>query len=162
MKEAIVTDGDCFTRETWRRGKKFRRRKRQKPYGGRKTAPPAFLEAAKVAGFKPGRPGYKICRALKRDGNPCGNLALKALTVCGPHGGFGILARQGKLQPTGKSAAIRAARAAAVEDRTPAAPFELIRLALYRQADQRVRMRLIRAWGTSGWLSLVRQIQADN
>ena len=39
--------GDFFTRETWRRGRRSRLRKRTKPYGGRKTAPPAFLEAAK-------------------------------------------------------------------------------------------------------------------
>jgi hypothetical protein len=37
---------DFFTRETWRAGKKSRLRKRRKPYGGRKTAPAAFLEAA--------------------------------------------------------------------------------------------------------------------
>jgi hypothetical protein len=48
MAEDSMTDVDFFTRETWRRGKKSRLRKRRKPYGGRKTAPAAFLEAAKM------------------------------------------------------------------------------------------------------------------
>ena len=43
---------DFFTRETWRRGKKSRLRKRRNPYGGRKTAPAAFLEAAKKTQFR--------------------------------------------------------------------------------------------------------------
>jgi hypothetical protein len=46
-KEGFVTD--FFTRETWRAGKKSRLRKRRKPYGGRKTAPAAFLEPAVLA-----------------------------------------------------------------------------------------------------------------
>jgi hypothetical protein len=41
LKDGLVTD--FFTRETWRRGKKSRLRKRRKLYGGRKTAPAAFL-----------------------------------------------------------------------------------------------------------------------
>ena len=35
-----------------------------------------------------------------------------------------MLARQGKLQPTGRTVAFKAARAAAVEGRSPPAPFE--------------------------------------
>ena len=34
MEEGLVTDGDFFTRETWRRGKKNRLRKRTKPLRG--------------------------------------------------------------------------------------------------------------------------------
>jgi hypothetical protein len=153
-----VTDGEFFTRATWRRGKKFRMRKRVKPYAGCKVAPPAFLEAAKHAGFKPGRPGYRVCRATKRDGSPCGNLALKELPVCGVHGGFSILARRGQLQSTGRTAAFKAARA--VEGRCPPVPLELTRLQIYRQANDWTRIRLARAWGTGGWLTLVRQLQS--
>ena len=46
--ERGLRDG-FFTRETWRAGKKSRLRKRRKPYGGRKTAPAAFLEPAVLA-----------------------------------------------------------------------------------------------------------------
>jgi hypothetical protein len=154
-----VTDGEFFTRATWRLGKKFRMRKRVNRYAGCKTAPPAFLEAAKRVGFKPGRPGYRVCSATKRNGRPCGNLALKGLKVCGAHGGFSVLARQGKLQPSGRTAAFRATRAAAVEGRSPSAPLDLIRLPIYRQASQWGRIRLVRAWGTPAWPALVRQIQ---
>jgi hypothetical protein len=157
-----VTDGGFFTRETWRAGKKFRLRKRTKPFGGCKTAPRAFLEAAKLAGFKPGRPGYRICNATKRDGSPCGRLAMRDLKVCEAHGGFSILARQGKLQPSGRTEAFKAARAAAVEGRSPSAPPDLIRLPIYQQANQRMRMRLVMAWGTPAWMPLVRQIQRQD
>ena len=77
MKEGFVTDENRFTRETWRQGGRSRLRKRTKLWGGCKTASPAFLAAAKVAGFKPGRPGYRICSAIKRDGSPCGRLAMR-------------------------------------------------------------------------------------
>jgi hypothetical protein len=125
-KEGFVTD--FFTRETWRRGKKSRLRKRRKLYGGSKTAPAAFLEAAKKTQFRPGRPGCRLCCALKRDGRPGGRLALRELRVCEAHGGFGMLAMQGKFQRSGRSAAFRAAT---VEGRSPPAPLELTRLPLY-------------------------------
>ena len=60
---------DDFTRATWRASKKRRLRKRTKPWGGRKTAPPAFLEAAKLNQFKPGRPGHRVCSATQRNGS---------------------------------------------------------------------------------------------
>jgi hypothetical protein len=154
-----MADGEFFTRATWRPGKKFRMRKRVNRYGGCKTAAPAFLEAAKRVGFKPGRPGYRVCSATKRDGRPCGNLALKGLKVCGAHGGFSVLARQGKLQPSGRTAALRATRAAAVEGRSAPAPLDLIRLSIYQQANQRMRMKLVLAWGTPAWAVLMRQVQ---
>jgi hypothetical protein len=159
MEEGLVTDGEFFTRETWRRGKKSRLRKRRKLYGGRKTAPTAFLEAAKKTQFRPGRPGCRLCCATRRDGRPCGRLALKELRVCEAHGGLGMLAMQGKFQPSGRSAAFRAAT---VEGRSPPAPLDLTRLPLYQQASQRMRMRLIMAWQTPGWHVLVRQIQLSN
>jgi hypothetical protein len=148
-----------FTRETWRPGKRSRMRKRVHPYAGCKTAPPAFLASRKLTAFKPGRPGYRICSATKRDGTPCGNLAMRDLKVCGAHGGFSILARQGKFQPSGRTAAFKAARAAAVEGRSGVAPSDLIRLPVYQQANQRMRMKLVMAWGTPAWLPLIRQIQ---
>ena len=147
---------EFFNRATWRRGKKNRLRKRTKPYAGCKTAPPAFLEAAKKTQFKPGRPGCRLCCALKRDGRPCRRLALKDFRVCEAHGGFGMLAMQGKFQPSGRSAAFRAAT---VEGRSPPAPFDLMRLRLYQEADERTRMRLVAAWQTDAWHVLVRQIQ---
>jgi hypothetical protein len=155
-----MADGEFFTRATWRPGKKFRIRKRVNRYGGCKTAPLAFLEAAKRVRFKPGRPGYRVCSATKRDGRPCGNLALKGLKVCGAHGGFSVLARQGKLQPTGRTAALKATRVAAVEGRSPPVPLELMRMPVYQQANQWTRIRLVRAWGTSAWTVVVRQMQS--
>ena len=77
---------ECFTRATWRASKRRKMQKRIQPWGGRKTAPAAFLEAAKRTQIKPGRANRRICTATKRDGGHCGNIALKGLTVCGPHG----------------------------------------------------------------------------
>jgi hypothetical protein len=148
--------GDYFTRETWRAGGRSKLRKRVNGYAGCKVAPPAFLAAAKIAAFKPGRPGYRTCAALKRDGTPCGRLALRELKVCEAHGGFQYLARQGKLQSSGRTAAFRAA---ALEGRSHQAPLELARMPLYQAANQRVRMKMARAWGTPGWPGLVRQVR---
>jgi hypothetical protein len=156
-EEDFVTD--FFTRETWRRGKKSRLRKRRKLYGGRKTAPASFLEAAKKTQFRPGRPGCRLCCALTRAGHPCRRLALREFRVCEAHGGFGMLAMQGKFQPSGRSAAFRAAT---VEGGSPPAPFDLMRLRLYQEADERTRMRLVKAWQTPGWHVLVRQMQLRN
>jgi hypothetical protein len=151
-----------LTRETWRAGGRSKLRKRMNGYGGCKTAPPAFLEAAKVAGFKPGRPGYRLCNATKRDGNPCRRLAMKGCTGCESHGGIRALARQGMFQPSGRTAMFKANRAAMPEGRAPPVPFDLIRLPIYRTSNQWTRIRLARAWGTPGWLPLVRQIQRQD
>ena len=153
-----MANGDFFTRATWRAGKKRRLMKRTKPWGGQITAPVAFLEAAKRTRFKPGRPGHRVCCATKRNGSPCGRLALTGLMVCEAHGGFRVLARQGKLQPLGRTAAFRAA---ANESRSTGAPLELTQLLLYRQANQWTKMRLIKAWGTPAWMPLVRQARQD-
>jgi hypothetical protein len=154
-----VTDGNFFTRETWRAGNRSKLRKRVNGYAGCKTAPPAFLEAAKIAAFRPGRPGYRLCNATKRDGTPCGRLALRDFAVCEAHGGLRALARQGKLQSSGRTAVFKAARAAAVEGRSPPAPLELTRLQVYRESNEWTRIRLTRAWGTPAWHVLVQQIQ---
>jgi hypothetical protein len=159
MKEGHVTDENRFTRETWRRGGRSRLRKRTKPWGGCKTAPPAFLEAAKVAGFKPGRPGYRVCGAIKRNGDPCKRLAMKELATCEAHGGFSVLARRGELQASGRTAMFKATRAAAVEGRAPQVSLDLIRLPIYQQANDWIRIRLARAWGTNSWPALIWQIQ---
>ena len=151
-----MANGDQFTRLTWRAGKKRRMHKRTKPWGGCKTAPEAFLQAAKRTQFKPGRPGARICTATKRAGGRCGRLALKGLTVCGSHGGYSALAKQGKLHHSERSAA---ARAFAVEGRCPPVPQELIHLTLYRQASQWARIRLARAWGTPMWSVTIRQLK---
>jgi hypothetical protein len=153
---------DFFTRETWRAGKKSRLRKRMNPYAGRKTAPAAFLEAAKQTQFRPGRPGCRICSATKRDGTPCGRLALRDFAVCEAHGGVLALARQGTLQRSGRTAMFKATRVAAVEGRSPQVSVDLIRLPVYQKSNDWTRIRLARAWGTSGWLPLVRQIQRQD
>ena len=146
---------EFFTRETWRASKKGRMRKRTKPWGGRKTAPPALLEAGKRTRFGSGV--HRICKATKIIGKPCGNLALSGLAVCGPHGGFSAWSKQGRFQPSGRSAAFRAAM---VEGRSPIVPLELTRLAVYRQANEWDRMRFARAWMTDSWPSLIRQLRA--
>jgi hypothetical protein len=157
MEEGTMSE--FFTRETWRAGGRSKLRKRVHGYAGCKVAPPAFLAAAKAAAFKPGRPGYRICGATKRDGNPCRRLAMKELKVCEAHGGLRALARQGKLQSSGRTAAFKANRAAMPEGRAPPVPFDLIRLPIYRESNEWTRIRLARAWATPAWLPLVRQIQ---
>jgi hypothetical protein len=151
-----LTNDQFFTRADWRPGKRHTRQLRTKPWGGRKTAPAAFVEAGKRHAFKPGRPGYRICSAVKRDGAPCGNLALGGLTVCGAHGGFGIWAKQGKLKRSGKKAALRAA---AIEGQVESASAALARMPIYQQADQRMRMKLVRAYNNALWPILLREIQ---
>ena len=144
---------EFFTRETWRPSKKGRMRKRTKPWGGRKTAPPGLLEAGKRTQFGSGV--HRVCKATKRNGQPCRMIAFAGMDICGAHGGFRSWARQGKLQKTGRTAAFRAA---AVEGRTSAPPLELTRLMVYRQANDWTRSRMSRAWQTESWRPLMRQI----
>ena len=147
-----------FTRATWRPGKRDRMRKRVKAYGGRKVAPAAFLEAGKRYRINKGRTNQRICSATKRDGTPCGMLALRDLKVCGAHGGFSIWAKQGKLQSSGRTAALKLEeRSNPVRDRSRPAPIELMQLEVYRQADDRMRIRMIKAWGTDAWSILLKQ-----
>lgn len=153
-----MSEGAFFTRANWRPGKRHTRQLRTKPWGGCKVAPPAFVEAGRRYGFKPGRPGYRVCSAIKRDGSPCGMLALKDLKVCGAHGGYGIWATQGKLKRSGKGAAIKAERAAAIEGRVEPPLQDLARLRVYQLADERSRMKMARAYGTSSWVPLMKQL----
>jgi hypothetical protein len=39
-----------------------------------------------------GSPGARVCIAVRRNGEPCGALALKGVSRCQYHGGFGMLA----------------------------------------------------------------------
>ena len=87
---------------------------------------------------------------------------MKELKVCEAHGGLRALARQGKLQSSGRTAAFKADRAAMIKGRSPPAPLGLTRLQVYRGANDWTRMRMVRAWGTSGWLPLVRQLQLQD
>jgi hypothetical protein len=157
--EVFKVSDEFFTRADWRPGKKRTRQLRTKPWGGRKTAPAAFLEAGKRNAFKPGRPGYKVCAAVKRNGEPCGMLAFKGTIVCGAHGGFSIWAKQGKLKRSGKHAAIKAQRAATVEGQVSSAPMALMQMQVYRLADERSRMKMVRAYGTSMWARLIKDIR---
>jgi hypothetical protein len=54
------------------------------------------------AAFKKGRTNRKRCKAMKRDGTPCGMLAMTryGLEVCGAHGGYAAVARMMKRKPT--------------------------------------------------------------
>ena len=38
------------------------------------------------------------------------------------------------------------------EGRAPPVPFDLMRLPIYRKSNEWTRIRLARAWGTSGWM----------
>ena len=161
MKEGIVTDGERLQSRDMASGQEEPTAQADETFCGRKTAPAAFLEAAKNTQFRSGRPGCRLCGALKRDGGPCGRLAMRGFKTCEAHGGIRALAQRGEFQPREEPRCSRPRGRRAVEDRTPAAPFELMQLALYRQANQRTRMRLIRAWGSSGWMALVRQIKSQ-
>ena len=105
---APVMDAPRLTKTTWRASKHHRLVKRV--HNGVTVAPAAFLEAAKRTQFQKGRPGHRVCSATKRDGKPCGMLALKGMLVCGAHGGQLALARQGRLQKSGRAAAAIAAK----------------------------------------------------
>ena len=152
---------DFYTRESWRAGGRSKLRKRVNNYGGCKVAPPAFLAAAKLAAIKPGRANRRLCSSIKRDETPCRRLAMRGCAGCECHGGIRMLAMRGEFQPSGRTAAFKSARAAAVEGRSPVVPFELMKLSVYRQANQWTRARLARAWMTTAWLPLVRQIQSQ-
>ena len=159
-----------LTKATWRRGRKFRLRKRVHNYAGRTTAHPNFLAAGKTHGFKPGRPGYRVCSATQRNGKPCTRLAMRGCTGCEAHGGILKLAREGNFQPSGRSAAFRATqveqstgtkKVAELRGEKPP-PFELMKLKVYREnTDQRTRVRLAQAFGTDAWLPLLRQLDPD-
>ena len=169
--ELAITSADAprLTLATWRQGKGRRMIRRVNRFGGQTVAPPAFLAMREKVCFKPGRPGYRVCSAMKKDGNPCGMLALKGMKVCLAHGGQAALARQGRYQPSGRAALAIAAKKAKEEsmrlkmpeDRVSDAPsFELTRLRVYIKANEWTRLRLIRAWGTEGWHGLVRQLRS--
>ena len=157
-----MTDENRFTRETWRQGGRSRLRKRTKPWGGSKTASPQFLAAAKLAAIKPGRTNRRLCGVIKRNGDRCRRLAMKNCKGCEAHGGIRMLAKQGRLQRSGRTVAFKAARAAAVEGRSPQVSLELTRLSIYRKSNAWTRIRLARAWMTPGWLPLVRQIERQD
>lgn len=147
-----------FTRATWHAGTKRRLQLRQRDYGGQKIASVAFV----VAGggrFTVGRPKARLCRSLKRDGTPCGMLALKGLPVCGAHGGFMLRAKQGIHKKSGKRQMILAERQAKLEPETVAASVELVRLRVYREASHSDRLRLAKAWQTDQWLMTLKQLK---
>ena len=89
--------------------------------------------------------GHRVRSATQRNGSPCTRLALKGMNVCEAHGGCGLLAIQGKLQPTGRAKARIAAQLTASKDQGPP-PIELTKLPLYRQANDWTRIRLARAF----------------
>ena len=66
---------------------------------------PAWRAAMRNAAFKKGWTNRKRCKAMKRDGTPCGRLAMTTcgLAVCGVHGGYGVVARRKWRKPTRKN-----------------------------------------------------------
>jgi hypothetical protein len=165
----VVEHAPQLNRSTWRQGKGRRMIKRVNNWGGVTVAPPAFLAMREKVCLKPGRPGRRICSSMKKDGSKCGMLALKGMKVCAAHGGQLALARQGRLQKSGRAAAAIAAKEAKAEamrskmseDRvSDVPPFDLTRLRVYVEAGEWARLRLIRAWGTEGWHGLVRQLRS--
>jgi hypothetical protein len=156
-------DAPDLNRATWRASKKRRLIKRKQNWGGRTVAPPAFLEAAKRTWFTKGYPNHKTCSATKRDGNPCGMRALKGMSVCAADGGQLALARQGRLQKSGRAAAAIAAkqdRAKMPEGRPSNVPSsDLTKLRCYIKASERQRIRLAMAYGTDEWFGAVRSMQ---
>jgi hypothetical protein len=54
--------------------------------------------------FKKGWINRKRCKAIKRDGTPCGRLAMTrcGLAVCGAHGGYAAAARKEPRKPSRK------------------------------------------------------------
>ena len=91
------------------------------------------------------------------------------MKVCESHGGVEILARQGRLQKSGRAAAAIAAKEAKVAEMMRAKmpegrpvdvpPPELTAMPLYRRASERQRIRLALAYGTDAWLGAVRAMQ---
>ena len=88
---------------------------------------PAWRAAMAMAAFRPGWTNRTRCRATKRDGTPCGRLAMTryGLSVCGAHGGYAAASvaeaavtlitpgtRPGAIEPryTRRYAALRATR----------------------------------------------------
>jgi hypothetical protein len=64
----------------------------------------AWRAAMAKAAFKPGWTNRKRCKAKKRNGEPCGRLAMTkyGLSVCGAHGGYAAATRMGLRRPTRK------------------------------------------------------------
>lgn len=132
-----------FTRQTWRHGKR-QIRQIKRPYGGQKTAPLAFLEAARQTYFRKGLEGSRRCKH-------CGRLAMKDQNVCRAHGGYGKLIAKAKF--------IAKPRTWQRPQEAPRAPLELTRLTIYQSADKTTRARLAMAWRTSAWLATVKTAQ---
>ncbi len=135
---------ECFTRADWRPGKKHTRRKRKNPYAGRKVAPEAFVENGKRHRWTKGRPGARICEAIKKkDGQRCGMLAMRGIKVCRVHGGYLRWGRMGELIPNGKAQAMRSMR----ETQAPGpAPVELLANPEYQRAPERQKARMVASW----------------
>jgi hypothetical protein len=64
----------------------------------------AWRAAMAQSGFKKGWTNRKRCKAKKRNGTPCGRLAMTSygLSVCGAHGGYAAAARMKLRVPTRK------------------------------------------------------------
>ena len=90
-------------------------------------------------------------------------LALKGMKVCAAHGGQLALARQGRLQKSGRAAAAIAekqARSKMPEGRASDVPSsDLTKLRCYIEASERQRIRLAMAFQTDSWQGVVMSMQ---
>ncbi len=144
-----------LTKQTWRKGKSHKMHKRQRAWGGQTEAPEGFEEAGVPYRFG-GPNAPPKCTAKKRDGTPCGMIALKGMRVCGAHGGWKVRGIKGEHQPSGRSEAFRASMP--VEGAS--VPLELAQMAVYRQASPQDRVRLAAAWQGVGWRLAVERAKA--
>jgi hypothetical protein len=67
-----------------------RSEQRKKPQWGNA----AWKAVMKQHEWRKGRPGLRMCSRPKRDGSPCGKLAMRGTTVCLTHGGRMVAANR--------------------------------------------------------------------
>ena len=143
-----------LTKQTWRKGKKRKMHKRQRAWGGQSVAPEGLKAARSETQFGGPRAPRK-CGAMKKDGTPCGMIALKGFRVCGAHGAWRGKARQGVHQPSGRTAAYLAS----MPEEGASVPLELAQMAVYRKASQASRAKLAAAWQTPAFRKMVERVR---
>jgi len=137
----------------WRNARGDRRGINRVLYG----VPLALALSQKPYHFKPGRPGRRLCEGLKRNGQPCQQLAMTGQRACRFHNPFAWAFRRGA-----KRAKAKAGKAAP----GPAPDLELAAHPAWAAAQgQRERNALAQAWASretspGAWRSCVRAILA--
>jgi len=125
-------------------------------------APAAWL-ACRVQ-FREGHPDHVICKATKRNGEPCNKIALRGCPVCGNHGGFGILANRGLYTARWR----RGLALPPGAEPEPVAPAALRALPVWRlpmtAKDRRALARVYgeRATAPEAWRAIVRRLSDES